>query len=75
MTVFAWRSAAQSLYAQQIPGFQARLTVLGKVIGGGMPLADFGGLRAVMEQLAPLGPVYQVARLATRYRPVVGDAA
>ncbi len=55
---------AQSLYAQQIPGFQPDLTVLGKVIGGGMPLAAFGGPRAIMEQLAPLGPVYQAGTLS-----------
>ncbi|MFO4987401.1 aminotransferase class III-fold pyridoxal phosphate-dependent enzyme, partial [Salmonella enterica subsp. enterica serovar 1,4,[5],12:i:-] len=35
-----------------------------KVIGGGMPLAAFGGKRAVMEQLAPLGPVYQAGTLS-----------
>ena len=39
-------------------------TVLGKVIGGGMPLAAFGGPRAIMEQLAPLGPVYQAGTLS-----------
>ncbi len=55
---------AQSLYAQAIPGFEPDLTVLGKVIGGGMPLAAFGGKRAVMEQLAPLGPVYQAGTLS-----------
>ncbi|AEB86202.1 glutamate-1-semialdehyde 2,1-aminomutase [Alicycliphilus denitrificans] len=55
---------AQSLYAQQIPGFRPDLTVLGKVIGGGMPLAAFGGPRAIMEQLAPLGPVYQAGTLS-----------
>jgi glutamate-1-semialdehyde 2,1-aminomutase len=55
---------AQSLYAQAIPGFVPDLTVLGKVIGGGMPLAAFGGRRAVMEQLAPLGPVYQAGTLS-----------
>jgi glutamate-1-semialdehyde 2,1-aminomutase len=38
--------------------------VLGKVIGGGMPLAAFGGKRAVMEQMAPLGPVYQAGTLS-----------
>ena len=43
---------AQSLYAQQIPGFAPDISVFGKVIGGGMPLAAFGGKRAVMEQLA-----------------------
>ncbi len=56
--------SAQSVYAQSIPGFEPDLTVLGKVIGGGMPLAAFGGKRAVMEQLAPLGPVYQAGTLS-----------
>ena len=55
---------AQSLYAQAIPGFVPDLSVLGKVIGGGMPLAAFGGPRAIMEQLAPLGPVYQAGTLS-----------
>ena len=55
---------AQSVYARAIPGFEPDITVLGKVIGGGMPLAAFGGKRAVMEQLAPLGPVYQAGTLS-----------
>jgi glutamate-1-semialdehyde 2,1-aminomutase len=55
---------AQSLYAGLIPGFRPDLSVLGKVIGGGMPLAAFGGPRAIMEQLAPLGPVYQAGTLS-----------
>lgn len=55
---------AQSLYARQIPGFAPDITVLGKVIGGGMPLAAFGGPRAIMEKLAPLGPVYQAGTLS-----------
>ncbi|MDP2820188.1 MAG: glutamate-1-semialdehyde 2,1-aminomutase [Polaromonas sp.] len=55
---------AQSIYAKSIPGFKPDMTVLGKVIGGGMPLAAFGGTRAVMEQLAPLGPVYQAGTLS-----------
>ncbi|MFN3611827.1 glutamate-1-semialdehyde 2,1-aminomutase [Tepidimonas sp.] len=55
---------AQSLYARLIPGFAPDMTVMGKVIGGGMPLAAFGGKRAVMEQLAPLGPVYQAGTLS-----------
>jgi glutamate-1-semialdehyde 2,1-aminomutase len=55
---------AQSLYANQIPGFAPDLSVFGKVIGGGMPLAAFGGPRAVMELLAPLGPVYQAGTLS-----------
>ena len=55
---------AQSVYAKSIPGFEPDITVMGKVIGGGMPLAAFGGKRAVMEQLAPLGPVYQAGTLS-----------
>lgn len=55
---------AQSLYAKAIPGFVPDISVFGKVIGGGMPLAAFGGRRAVMEQLAPLGPVYQAGTLS-----------
>ena len=55
---------AQSVYAQHIPGFAPDITVMGKVIGGGMPLAAFGGRREVMEQLAPLGAVYQAGTLS-----------
>ncbi|HMS06184.1 MAG TPA: glutamate-1-semialdehyde 2,1-aminomutase [Burkholderiaceae bacterium] len=55
---------AQSLYARDIPGFAPDITVLGKVIGGGMPLAAFGARRAIMEKLAPLGPVYQAGTLS-----------
>ena len=40
------------------------MSVFGKVIGGGMPLAAFGGSKAVMSQLAPLGPVYQAGTLS-----------
>ena len=56
--------SAQSLYAQAIPGFRPDLSVFGKVIGGGMPLAAFGGPREVMKLLAPLGPVYQAGTLS-----------
>ncbi|MBC7548840.1 MAG: aminotransferase class III-fold pyridoxal phosphate-dependent enzyme, partial [Polaromonas sp.] len=55
---------AQSVYAKLIPGFKPDMTALGKVIGGGMPMAAFGGSRAVMEQLAPLGAVYQAGTLS-----------
>jgi glutamate-1-semialdehyde 2,1-aminomutase len=55
---------AQSVYAQHIPGFMPDMTVLGKVIGGGMPLAAFGGPREIMSLLAPLGPVYQAGTLS-----------
>ena len=50
--------------AQGVLGVTPDLTVLGKVIGGGMPLAAFGGPRAIMELLAPLGPVYQAGTLS-----------
>jgi len=56
--------SAQGVYAKLLPGFEPDMTVMGKVIGGGMPLAAFGGKRAVMEQLAPLGPVYQAGTLS-----------
>ena len=55
---------AQSVYARLIPGFAPDMSVFGKVIGGGMPLAAFGGSRTVMSQLAPLGPVYQAGTLS-----------
>ena len=55
---------AQSLYATLIAGFRPDISVFGKVIGGGMPLAAFGGTRDVMSQLAPLGPVYQAGTLS-----------
>ena len=55
---------AQSVYATLIQGFKPDMSALGKVIGGGMPMAAFGGSRAVMEQLAPLGPVYQAGTLS-----------
>lgn len=50
--------------AQTLLGVQPDLTVLGKVIGGGMPLAAFGGRRAIMEHLSPQGPVYQAGTLS-----------
>ena len=55
---------AQSVYAQQIPGFRPDITVMGKVIGGGMPMAAFGARREIMEKLSPLGPVYQAGTLS-----------
>ncbi len=50
--------------AQQHYGIQPDLTCLGKVIGGGMPAAAFGGRRDIMAQLAPLGGVYQAGTLS-----------
>ena len=50
--------------AQARFGIHPDLTTLGKVIGGGMPLAALGGRRDIMEKLAPLGPVYQAGTLS-----------
>ncbi len=50
--------------AQQIVGVQPDLSAFGKVIGGGMPVGAFGGPAAVMEMMAPLGPVYQAGTLS-----------
>jgi glutamate-1-semialdehyde 2,1-aminomutase len=50
--------------AQGYFGINADLTTLGKVIGGGMPVGAFGGKREIMEQIAPLGPVYQAGTLS-----------
>ena len=55
---------AQSVYAGLIPGFKPDISVFGKVIGGGMPLAAFGASRDIMRLLAPLGPVYQAGTLS-----------
>ncbi|MEQ6435734.1 glutamate-1-semialdehyde 2,1-aminomutase [Comamonas sp. w2-DMI] len=55
---------AQSLYAREIAGFAPDITVMGKVIGGGMPMAAFGARREIMEKLSPLGPVYQAGTLS-----------
>jgi glutamate-1-semialdehyde 2,1-aminomutase len=50
--------------AQGHLGIEADLTCLGKVVGGGMPVGAFGGKREIMEQIAPLGPVYQAGTLS-----------
>jgi glutamate-1-semialdehyde 2,1-aminomutase len=50
--------------AEEVFGVRPDLWCFGKVIGGGLPLAAFGGKRSVMEQLAPAGPVYQAGTLS-----------
>ena len=50
--------------AQGFYNIQPDLTTLGKVMGGGMPVGAFGGRRDIMEQIAPLGPVYQAGTLS-----------
>jgi glutamate-1-semialdehyde 2,1-aminomutase len=49
------------------------MTCLGKIVGGGLPLAAYGGKRAIMEKIAPLGPVYQAGTLSGN--PVAVSAA
>jgi len=53
------RAGAQGLF-----GMTPDMTCLGKVVGGGMPLAVYGGKRSIMQQIAPLGPVYQAGTLS-----------
>ena len=50
--------------AQVLYGIRPDLTILGKVVGGGLPAAAYGGSRALMEQIAPVGPVYQAGTLS-----------
>ncbi|HEY7840446.1 MAG TPA: glutamate-1-semialdehyde 2,1-aminomutase [Gammaproteobacteria bacterium] len=50
--------------AQSVYGLEPDLTVLGKVIGGGLPVAAFGGRAEIMDRLAPDGPVYQAGTLS-----------
>jgi glutamate-1-semialdehyde 2,1-aminomutase len=50
--------------AQELAGVQADLTTLGKIIGGGLPVAAYGGSAELMNHVAPLGPVYQAGTLA-----------
>jgi len=50
--------------AQQLYGITPDLTTLGKIIGGGMPVGAFGGKKAIMQHLAPAGPVYQAGTLS-----------
>lgn len=50
--------------AQEMFGIRPDLTTLGKIVGGGMPAAAFGGRREIMEYLAPDGPVYQAGTLS-----------
>jgi glutamate-1-semialdehyde 2,1-aminomutase len=50
--------------AQQLMGIEADLTTLGKIIGGGVPVAAYGGQAELMNNVAPLGPVYQAGTLA-----------
>ena len=63
--------------AQDLLGVDADLTVMGKIAGGGLPAAAYGGPRALLERIAPAGDVYQAGTLSgIRWRsPRAGDAA
>ena len=50
--------------AQGLYGIRPDLTVMGKVIGGGLPIAAYGGRREIMTNIAPLGPIYQAGTLS-----------
>ncbi len=50
--------------AQQAFGITPDLTTLGKIIGGGLPVGAFGGKKEIMQQIAPLGPIYQAGTLS-----------
>ncbi len=49
---------------QNVSGVRPDLTCLGKVVGGGLPVAAYGGSRGIMEKVSPLGPVYQAGTLS-----------
>ena len=50
--------------AQELHGVRPDLTTLGKILGGGLPVGAYGGRRELMEQMAPVGPVYQAGTLS-----------
>src|SRR6204780_2881885 len=50
--------------AQELYGIQPDLTTMGKIIGGGLPVGAYGGPSAIMDMVAPLGPVYQAGTLS-----------
>lgn len=61
--------------AQERFGVTPDLTMLGKIIGGGMPVGAYGGRREIMETVAPLGPVYQAGTLAGNPLAMAAGAA
>ncbi len=61
--------------AQTLAGITPDLTTLGKVIGGGLPLAAYGGRRDLMQRIAPAGPVYQAGTLAGNPLAVAAGSA
>jgi glutamate-1-semialdehyde 2,1-aminomutase len=60
--------------AQQLYGITPDLTCLGKIVGGGLPAAAYGGPAAIMDHVAPLGPVYQAGTLSGNPLAMVAGA-
>jgi len=58
---------------QERSGVKPDMTCLGKIVGGGLPLAAYGGRRNIMQKVAPLGPVYQAGTLSGN--PIAVSAA
>jgi glutamate-1-semialdehyde 2,1-aminomutase len=61
--------------AQQIYGIKPDLTTMGKVIGGGLPIAAYGGRKDIMGYVAPSGPIYQAGTLSGNPLAVAGGLA
>ncbi len=61
--------------AQELYGIRPDLTTLGKIIGGGLPIAAYGGRADIMRMVAPLGPVYQAGTLSGNPIAVAGGIA
>jgi glutamate-1-semialdehyde 2,1-aminomutase len=61
--------------AQQLTGVKPDLTCLGKVVGGGLPAAAYGGRRDLMRQMAPEGPIYQAGTLSGNPLAMAAGAA
>ena len=61
--------------AQQLFGIRPDLTMMGKVIGGGLPIAAYGGRRDIMMHVAPSGPIYQAGTLSGNPLAVAGGLA
>jgi glutamate-1-semialdehyde 2,1-aminomutase len=61
--------------AQKLFGIRPDLTILGKVIGGGLPIAAYGGRADIMSKVSPLGPIYQAGTLSGNPLAVAGGLA
>ena len=66
ISAFRFHYGAAQTYAAfpDLAAIEPDLTALGKIIGGGLPIGAYGGRKAIMEQVAPLGPAYQAGTMA-----------